>query len=1263
MQLTIAALASPANSPPIGSFLPATWIRLKFRSVSSRRAHSGGHKSGERNSTEPIGPHLFASPGADFGWILRRSLVSIVTAKIRAQVTDMNTWLCKTLLWIAVAGCCAPLRVRNTVAATYNLAEVRGMEGFQGATNGLDLLRSNGFVVTDPTFKQIFEAYIQSPQIEPPSETNRFGQSLPAFITTDSAWHTYHILLEEGVKEMELVQAQRLRQFSRQLLAEINAQSNRLGPSANDLSLLTSVGLALQDAAPRQSLNGEAGRLVEALRSGSGAIPMPVGFPLSPAQFRAQSFYTQSPELSDYFAARQWYASVVFRLNNSRETQAAVALASLINHDPSLLSLWRQLSEPFDAFLAPAEDGTVREYTTAATAVLGTNALLATEAQLVQIQDRLASVLPAPRVNDQLLSPEQYSDFAKQTRGFRLLPPRRLPCAVCFHHTTDPKIPHRMYPSGLDFLASSVELRSPAAVRAVRSQFGEEVGNLILQAKGGPLPDSLHGDAMRLLAKLQEPLPAQVPAALRTEAWHDLQLWTQLGAWAEQRHTWALHTKLSVSYMGIVTPPQGMVAPYPEFFSGLAKLARRTAEAFAQAGLEPQFEIKSVATNLLESLELVEKAQRSRDEKELERMSGKLEQLGQFQNRYYEKHQAELEKVNPRTRHMQLQKQLTDLARRCAESGVATEADTETLRMFFDCRQNTARLIHDFAPVCDRLAELARKSLNREALTADDAKWIRDYGITLAGFHFYYGNSYEVPRDDFPIVTRVFSNPLTGSLLYAGLARPQALYVIVPDGKALQLYRGAVLTYREFVRPSDQPLDDESWRALIAKGQTPPAPTFTKSFYAETSVGELLKQLRAGRDDENPNYGDTRDLLWQIGARATAQDLAALFDLMTQAGDNNDLAAGLGEIISRLPWESRQKDLIQLLDSSNYNLASAAARILLSRPEAMDTAALTSAFAEQSPHGRRLICVLLSRLPQPTDATRKLLLQALRDPADGVRWQGLLAIYKTGWNDPQSVAALLASLNDTNELVGAAAAYSLAKLGATNTAPLLFTKLKERLPLPVIASEEQSPQVMAIVKDIHGTHYRASELLNVDRLALRLETPVTSIMKQNTSLRLPPKPIELPNHNYNLADALLEALADLGYMPAVDELFTLRGTDYDAQATRALAKLAPDRLTGEILAVAGDKQVDSYLRERALVTLCNISATNRVRDLIPLLDDTTPIEYSRTLPGPPMRVCDSTARTIAILLGWEHRLGLSYVRPDQREELMARAREWAKTIP
>ena len=65
-------------------------------------------------------------------------------------------------------------------------------------------------MVADPAFKQIFEPYIKSPPIKEPSEKHPLGESLPSFITTDSAWHTYHVLLEEGVKDMEEVESQRL---------------------------------------------------------------------------------------------------------------------------------------------------------------------------------------------------------------------------------------------------------------------------------------------------------------------------------------------------------------------------------------------------------------------------------------------------------------------------------------------------------------------------------------------------------------------------------------------------------------------------------------------------------------------------------------------------------------------------------------------------------------------------------------------------------------------------------------------------------------------------------------------------------------------------------------------------------------------------------------------------------------------------------------------------------------------------------------------
>jgi|GEM_PF-971854 len=1160
--------------------------------------------------------------------------------------------------------------------AAYDLSGVKDMEAFQGSVAAKELLRKNGFVVADPSFKQIFEAYIKSPQVEEASQTNTMGRSLPSFITTDSAWHTYHVLLEEGVKQMEEVQAQRLHKFSRQLLSVVTER--KVGP---DLVLFASVGLALQDKAYRQSLTGEDKRIADALSAGTKPVAVPIGFSLSPLQFRAQSFYTQSPELSDYFAARQWYASVVFRLANPRETQLAVSLAMLVNSQPELLDLWKQLSNPYDAFLASAEDGTIPEYAEVAKTVIGTNLLegLAADQQIAEIQKKLRAQLPSPRVSDQLLSPEQYMEFGKQTRGFRLLPPRRLPCAVCFHNTVDPKIPGRMYPSGLDFLAASPVLRSPAAVRAVQSEFGKKVGDLILKVDCGPMPDSLHGEAMQLLATLQKPLPAKAPAALRSDAWSDLQLWTQLGAWAEQRHTWALHTKLTVEYMGIIEPPMGMVAPYPEFFTGLAKLTRRTAGAFVKAGLEKQFDPKTAASELSELFALSHKASSVRNEKEFEKMkknferiSGQLEQLGQFQNRYFEKHRAELEQTGSRDAYKKLEKELDDLARHCAENGATNEADIETLKMFFDCRQDIARLINDFAPVCDRLAELAKKSLNGQTLTEDDAKWIENYGVTLAGFHFYYGNSYEVPRDDFPIVTRVYSNPLQDSILYAGLARPQALYVIVPTGNSLQLYRGAVLTYREFVRPNNQLLDDESWRELISKGQTPPAPPFTKSFYAEKSAAECMKELRAVLGQQI-NYDNLEDILGNLGARVTDKELPDLINLIAESTNSDeDVTVGIAEIIERLQWEPYQKQLIRLLASPDTLLSDFTAQILLQRPEKLDAATLISGFDSQPIRARRLYCVLLGSMPQQTEATCKALVNASQSPDAGVRWQAMLAIGNARWKEEPPITVLSGGLRDTNQYVAAAAVRSLARLGATNMAPTLMNYLEISLQSPPLSPETQQQQAEAITierariyRPVGGTHPGLGNLLDSENLELRIRTgrEVSANAKRMATMRLPPRPFNLPTHHYDLTTALIEALGDLGYTPAADDLFKLRGTDYDDQATRALAKLAPERFSGSLLATALDKQIDSYVREKAMVTLCAISSTNHVRDLVPLLDDTTPIEYSRPLPGPEWRVCDRAAMTIAVLLGWENRMQPIYMRPEQREETMKKVREWANSVP
>jgi HEAT repeat protein len=1154
-------------------------------------------------------------------------------------------------------------------AANYDLASTKGMKGFAGSAAAKELLARNGFVVADPAFKQIFQPYIQSPETGGPTDQNPFGEVLPSFITTDSAWHTYHVLLEEGVKEMEEIQMQRLARFSRLLLDVTRKQAE--GLAAKDLGWYASVGLAFQDEAHRKSLPSDQKQIVDGLRSGSALVNLPIGFELSPLQFRAQSFYTQSPELSDYFAARQWYASVVFRLSQPQETKLALALANLINQDSELLRLWKQLSEPLDVFLAPAEDGTVRDYAEATKAVLGTNTfdIAALERRVPDIQKRIESKLPVPRVNDQQLSPAEYADFSSETRGFRLLPPRRLPCAVVFHNTTDPKIPGRHHPSGLDFLAASPVLRSPAAVRALQSQFGKPVSDAILKADCGPMPDSLHGQAMHLLAKLQTPLPKEVPRALRTEAWADQQLWTQLGAWAEQRHTWALHTKISVNYMGIITPPVGMVAPYPEFFAGLAKLTRRTAAAFEQAGLEQPFEVKAVASELLDAFALTHKQYESRYYREFEKFSSKLEQFSRFQSQYNEKHRAEIENARGIDGYKKLANDLESLAQRCAASGQANDEETKTLRAYYDSRQVIAHLLNEFAPVCDRLAVLAQKSLTAQPLTDDNAKWVRDYGTTLAYFHFYYGNSYEVPRDDFPIVTRVFVSPVTSSVLYAGLARPQALYVIAPSKGGLQLYRGAVMTYREFIRPDAQPLDDQSWRELLFQGKTPAAPPFTSSFYAEKSFSDWMKLLR-GQASGDINFGDLRDTLWHINAKATEKEIPELLDFLAWSTNSADsLTPDVAEIIGRLPWEPYQKRLRELLSSPDTILADSAVQILSQQPTSLDVAALIAGLDSPSPRTRRLHCVLLSRVPQQTEATESALLRALESKDDGLRWQAAMAVGYAHWQSKPPIEALLGCLKDSNQFVAAAAVHSLFRLGATNSAPVLMKELKERLAPTNPTSAEQRQQAQAIrdrersSRPVGGYSGGLEGVLDPDSFHLDLDIQNPQMKTARTAMLRSIAPEPQPNFKVQrlssgLIPSLIEVLGAFEYRAAEDELMALLSTDYANSAMLALRQLAPEHLARQLLTQAQDKQLDAVKREEALIHLCVLGDTNQVRNLIPLLDDTTPIVFARMRPGMEWHICDRTADTIAALLGWQDRLRL-YAPQPQREALITRARQWA----
>ena len=1157
---------------------------------------------------------------------------------------------------------------RASQPAEGKLAGVAGIDEFEGSQGARELLAKNGFVVTDRQFRQIFSAYIEP--------------NMPKFITTDSAWHTYHVLLEEGVKRLEEVQGARLRNLSKCLLAEIG---KRVAAEAgwNDLADFATVGLALQDEATAKALDPKREDLAKAIRTirgGSGMLEYPIGLPLMAERFRIVSFYAKSRALAGCFAARQWYGAVDFRLASPRETALAVKLSLLIDGDPKLKAAYGRLTKVYDVMLGPPDDGDVGLYASVARKVLGGDlSSAAIDKNIEAIRKELASRLPEPKVNDQFLSPVEYARFAENTKGFRLLPSRQLACAVCFQNTVDPKVKGRQFPSGVDFFAACKDLRSPAALRALKSQAGKAAAEAIAAAECPPLSSSLHNQAMKLLAELQKPVPASAPAALRTEAWADKQLWTQLAAWAEQRHTWAAHAKLTVYAACAIREHPGLVSPYPEFFAGLGRLSSVTADAFAKTDSAQDIDARAVAQNLLDCIEatnrIAELFEKSKGgvmvPEELEEKSQKhRDYMMKVINSLPEEGGRKVALSNP-------YEEVRATATRVSAGGEPTERE-KTLLALFDSTSEVADMLRSFSKVCDTLAAIARKQLAGQALTEADKEFFLKYGICLAEYHFYGGDSWVEPRDDFSMVTPVFVNPLVGRILYAGITRPQALYVIAPvDGKPV-LHLGAVLSYREFHQTARETLDDQAWIDRVSKGQAPPPPAFTASFMRGITSEEIIRQLRAGtnfadidshgdRDItlamidilDKGGHPDERWLVEHLSPRCTEANVEAMIRLVGKLP--LDVIDDLAPRIAALPWLAQRDALMKLLHNSDPKRNDAAAYILSRRPQDVDFAQLAAEFDKGDVRIRRLFCFVMGHQPKCDPTVKRTLLKALGDKADGVRWQAALAFANTGWGDADIFKALAACLNDKNEYVGAAAAKALVATKAPDAGALLLQRLAG---LPRTREEAYwTSNAWAVADD-------ASYSGNTALMVLEYRT--------------------YPNRTPKIEEALIEGIGELKYNPTADELGKWLKGPLCAITLDALEKIDPagqeNRLMGLMSSEEGKIAVEALVKSRAwdlenllVSTALNAKAHVNARSaalgylrssgslglpmrLVALLEDKTVISAGENRDS--WRICDAAAQTIAGIEDWrEFRDVGKYSSPKERAELLAKARKWATTMP
>jgi hypothetical protein len=1078
----------------------------------------------------------------------------------------------------------------------YDLAQVRHIDGFTGSQRAKNLLAHQGFVVTEEQFRQIFEPYLPSSHVK-----------MPTFITVDSAWHTYHVLLEEGVQDVELGQARLLQRFSRRLHQIASGHKAASVPVYHDLATFAAVAWAIQDSTCLGHLpSDERATVTQALRAiESGGKALFFELPLQPENLRPAGFYTKTPELAHYFTARRWYATSAFRLKSEVETLRALYLSWLVESDPELRRLHSQLTTPPERMVGPTDDPGVVQYAELASRLAKGSFTEEKIPQIVNDFRREASKFPGPQINDQFLLPNQFAVREEETKGMRLFGDCQLPSAILFQKTIEPAITTRALPSGVDVFAAG-PLACEAGRRALRSmEPAIAVYEAVCRAECGSLPDSLHGKAMDLLRLIQEPLPKTAPAALRTSAWQDKQLWMGLGAWAEERHTWVLHAKpLGAPGCAFEEPP-GYVSPYPKFYQQLGQLARRAAAVLPNVAADPDYQAAGLAWLKARQKHSQGPAAHLRamsEEVVQEEIANNdmAERMAAAMREYFQQVGKDIGAANIVDR-AEAWGALDALALRCAENKCVTENDRRCMRAFLQAPEgNAVQLLPEFADLCDQLATIAEKELAGNALNAKELALIRNYGETLARFHFYVGYTSRSPRDDFPCISPVCNNALRGKTLYAGVGRPEAIYVVLFTGKRLVLHRGAVLTYREFPRPLGQGPDDDKWRDEVRMARASSPPTWTASFRSvvgeqerKVIVRKAAGQLREGKlhledcpvtgheiteaiierllrkwhpssrpdsaerakENEAEDAMDGYDMFQTVLQQAQDEDVPALVDKLLPATPEMSISEVV-QCLDRLNWKPYREKLAALARHSRPLIAWKVAALLRDPAMLPDLPALAKAFTQQPPDLRAEYCYLIGQSRQVGFDERRILVAGLHDSSWQVRYHAAAAIARCHAKSREIVAGLQDGLLDRDTTAAAAMVHAAVALNVTDGAPRMLVWLKEH----------------SLIK----TDYHIS------------------------GLRLHDEEIK------SLSTEIITALGEFRYAPAKD---ALRGlvfeprTEYEfcSAAFKALLKIEDKRQF--LAAVFQDHNTSESLLQLAIVEVWETNDIKYVKTMLPLFED------------------------------------------------------------
>ena len=328
-------------------------------------------------------------------------------------------------------------------------------------------IEQNGFVVIDSnSHREYYSQY----------EMNRYDY-VPSFITTDSAVHTFHLMYDYVLKDVERSNLTlRLKNLTENMAEASYQQYLELKGTAFENAALRNVaffgvgGKLLNNdfavKAEAAELVGEELALIEAHAGISESPLINLGqtfsnpteyYSVDYSQFIPRGHYAQSQELKDYFKASMWYGQITMRSAYPDEVRSALLMTSALQAEENLQN-WQMIFETINFFVGECDDITPADYTQSLLSIyagdMGTVPVITDKTKFEQAL-AVIKELPPPAVNSiPVFNETLQPDRDKAITGLRFLGQRFTVDAAIFQRLIDRETKGRMLPNALDVPAA-----------------------------------------------------------------------------------------------------------------------------------------------------------------------------------------------------------------------------------------------------------------------------------------------------------------------------------------------------------------------------------------------------------------------------------------------------------------------------------------------------------------------------------------------------------------------------------------------------------------------------------------------------------------------------------------------------------------------------------------------------------------------------------------------------------------------------------------